>query len=240
MWPLWCVVISMLALVIYFFWYVPRVCALYGKMYFDASSEQRPKNIAAPVSGAIASLILMIWFLAVPARFSNFTMCGIIGMGAALYGALILDRAWRVIPDRFQLLGLLSASLSQVGPGGGSALVPRLLLAGGLVMALLLLGTIYKLVCTRAVMGNGDIKLLGWIAVAFGIRVLHIIVYAGGVMVLWILLRLWLWRKWSNDFAFGPAIALGVALCLGLDVLSGIDWCAWATTDKSHFCVGVY
>ena len=129
-------------------------------------------------------------------------------MFAALHGTATLDLRFKVIPNRFQMAGLLGA-IMWVSPELATSPVPILIDRGTAVLLpiFLRLSTfVYELVRRRPGLGYGDIKMFGWISVAFGslaweIGFLSLLLGAVTCLIL-------CWRRsWQQTFAYGPFIA---------------------------------
>lgn len=146
----------------------------------------------------------------------------------ALQGVVVADLRFQVIPDRFQLAGAFGAAgfavLAWLPPETAPTtlrlatlpLEPLLYQAAagtGVAAGLWLAGWLYSRIRHREAMGLGDIKLIGWLGLAFGTATLNVLFYsliAAAVLIfpLWLIRR----RRFEQTFAFGPFIVLGCAV----------------------------
>lgn len=192
--------------------WVPRVVAYYGKTYFD-NLDAKPGRWWWFFGCMPACLFVGVAAFAYPPEALPFVAL----MVTALAGLTLADAKFQVIPDRFQIVGALGAvgfaATSVSGP-----LAPKLFSAGiGLAFVLLLYGLtrLYTLVRKRDALGLGDVKLLAWLALAFGPDTFFVLLYGLGLAsVVAVPLVLLKRRTLQSFFAFGPFLALGAVVRL--------------------------
>lgn len=144
---------------------------------------------------------------------------------AALRGVWRIDRICLLIPDRLQILGVVSGFLFlmvQVLSGESlKELLLQLSFAWGVVLLLWLLSAAYFKLRGVVGIGMGDIKLLAWLSLLVQTRIVDVIFIAIiiGVSQLILTSIVKSFQKKSltlplgtQAFAFGPAIVLAVVL----------------------------
>jgi len=199
-------------------WVVPKTLASYQRSYF-AEVEVQPHSIRQQV--VIIAGLFVFWLLLSfqrPFPAPLFTaLCIVAG-----YGVWRLDRAFCVIPDRFQVLGLVGAvGLSFFGSDmsflPADAVTEVLLgLTAPLLLFVLTLG--FERLMRRDGLGRGDLKLLVWLAVALGSGVWIVI----GLASLLAAAGRWgsLARpQWREAFAFGPYLLAAAAVVSAYTVM---------------------
>ncbi len=185
--------------------WVPRVVAYYGRTYFD-EPRARPGFLKLGLLGLPLGCLLRFAALYYPAEALPFVAL----MLVALAGVILADARFQVIPDRFQVAGAFGAAGFAFHATGGP-LAPKLVSAGfGLAMVAGLYGVtrLYTLIRKRDALGLGDVKLLAWLALAFGPDTFFVMAYGLGLALAVVLPLLLLRRKALHSFfAFGPFLA---------------------------------
>lgn len=191
--------------------WVPRVLNHYGFTYFDWKKPWFPGLLSNLGLVVLQTGLVHLVGAGRPAAGLPFLAL----MSVALYGTVRLDRRFHVIPDRFQLAGLLGA-LGFAVVATPSGLLPTVISSGlglGVAGLLWLLNITYEKLRKRQAMGLGDLKLLAWLGVAMGPANLAALVYgiilASLVMLPLVLTR---FRKLDTTFAFGPYLVAGCVL----------------------------
>jgi hypothetical protein len=170
------------------------------------------------------SLVFLFWNASM-ARLPDEVIISYSIAGAVLRSIWIIDRACLLIPDRLQLLGLLSAlSFLGIQLYFGAHWDEAFLEIGfaiGQVALLWLLSIAYFKVRKTIGFGLGDIKLLGWIAIFAGQRLTYVIVGAIGLGILTLAVvsiknsiqnrRLTI-PSGTDAFAFGPQIIAALVI----------------------------
>lgn len=141
--------------------------------------------------------------------------------GASLVGVWRVDCVLLLIPDRYQLIGLVSGIfyvLAMIQSGEeATGLLMEVGFALFLVGLLWLLSIGYEKLRGTVGFGFGDTKLLGWLALFVGKRMPNLIVIAVLVGILTVVAHVikqgikekkWALPRGQDAFAFGPAIVV--------------------------------
>jgi prepilin signal peptidase PulO-like enzyme (type II secretory pathway) len=194
--------------------WVPRTLDVYGARWFDRPLTGRRLTAATWLSFVLAAPALLYFGLQLP----PFALPGLAAVLVALVGVVRLDLAYRVIPDRFHLAGGLGAlALFYVRhPTFDATAVVDLCLGLGAVTALTAFTLLWAKLRKRDALGMGDLKLLAWLAVAFGLDgvVLTLVVGLALAAVAILPLLALKVRRLDQAFAFGPYLAAGAVVAL--------------------------
>lgn len=137
-------------------------------------------------------------------------------MVVALNGVFQADARLQIIPDRFQVTGAVGAlGYLLVGLGLESERLVLHAMAGpGLALVLWLATLAYEQLRQRDGLGFGDVKLIAWLGLAFGLDIAPILAASVVLALLGVIPTIVLRRRsFQTSFAFGPFIVLGVAVC---------------------------
>lgn len=192
--------------------WMPRVVAYYGRTFFEAP-DARP--------GVLVRLALIVplgLLLQAAAPFYHPRALPFAAlMLVALTGVLLADAKFQVIPDRFQIVGAIGAA-GFTWFGSWGELHSKLVAAGlglSLVAGLYGLTRLYTVVRKREALGLGDVKLLAWLALAFGPETFFVLAYGLGLALIAVVPLLLLRRRsLQSFFAFGPFLALAAVVRL--------------------------
>ncbi len=192
---------------------------------FDLPEVTIRSGLLSLVLGATSLACLYLMLMVVHEKLPLASFLPICAAAQGLRGTWRVDRKLLVIPDRFQLLGLLS----------GMSYVLTLILTGedwqelaanvGIGLALTgllwLMSAIYFRLRGTVGFGFGDIKLLGWLALFLGHRIAPLVFIAVLVSIAeltFIFLKKSIASKkiilpsGPDTFAFGPSIVLGTMI----------------------------
>lgn len=193
--------------------WVPRVVHHYGVTYFDWQGPRKRRLIFRFLSVLAGVLIVRaLTYTSAPELAPAVAL-----MVVAMAGVVSADSRFQVIPDRFQIAGILGA----VGYCWLRASQPemQLLLHFGTAVivsgGLLLMNWIYERLRGQLALGLGDIKMVFWLALAFGPDVMLVLVYSlAAALIVMLPLLLFRVRRMASVFAFGPFLVLGAGLRL--------------------------
>jgi prepilin signal peptidase PulO-like enzyme (type II secretory pathway) len=190
--------------------WVPNVVRHYGVTYFDWASTRKRRPLFRMLSVMAALLIVRaLTYTSSP----EVAPCMAL-MVVAMAGVLAADTRFQVIPDRFQIAGALGAFgfayFHATQPETQLVLhVGTAVIVGGL---LLLMNWLYEKLRGQLALGLGDIKMIAWLALAFGPDVLLVLTYSLLVaLVVMLPLLLFRVRRMASVFAFGPFLVIGAA-----------------------------
>jgi Flp pilus assembly protein protease CpaA len=185
--------------------WAPRVVAYYGRTYFETPTGK--PGMWWRLLVLLPAGVLLAW----AAQFYGKEALPFLGLILVALGGLTLsDAKFQVIPDRFQLAGAIGAA-GFAFLSSNAALQAKFVSAGlGLGIVAVLYGTtrLYTLLRKRDALGFGDIKLLAWLALAFGPDTFFVLIY-GLLLALVAVVPLILLRQKAmrSSFAFGPFLA---------------------------------
>jgi Flp pilus assembly protein protease CpaA len=190
--------------------WVPRTVNHYGLTHFEWRTAWIPGFISRWTAIGLQGTFIALVAAGQPASVLPFAAL----MAVALNGVVQADMRMQVIPDRFQVVGALGAlGFVALSRGAHDWAALSLRSGGGVVVALVLCGLnlAYQRWRKREALGWGDVKLIAWLGVAFGVDVLCALLYgmflAQLVIIPSVLFRL---RRFASTFAFGPYIVFGV------------------------------
>ncbi len=193
--------------------WVPNVVQHYGVTYFDWQKDRKRRPLFRGLSVLACLLLVRALTYTGPAELAPCVALMVVAMA----GVLAADVRFQVIPDRFQIAGAVGA----LGFAYVNAPQPELQLlwhfaAAGVVSALLLaMNWLYERLRGQLALGMGDIKMIAWLALAFGPDVLLVLTYSLLVaLVVMLPLLLFRVRRMASVFAFGPFLVIGAALRL--------------------------
>jgi prepilin signal peptidase PulO-like enzyme (type II secretory pathway) len=195
---------------------VPRAIAKYHQGYF---AEVTVPELSA-LKLAQYWLIQILWVVSFfyTSRVSVAMIPVYALLAASLHAVCRVDLLFHIIPDRFQITGLISTALlagylitTRATP---AALVLITILSGLSLPLLLMLGN-YLFTKLRSIdgLGFGDVKLLAWLSLISGIYTYRLILFAAVLSLVWMLPKL-VNKKLGLQagFAFGPYIVWGFVL----------------------------
>ena len=203
--------------------FIPKTINDYGFEYFGFSKPYYP-SLSLKLLQSLVACILLYWYASIY-KLDPLTLPFLALVISSSIGILTLDVKFRLIPDRFQFLGLIGA----VGIAANKLLpfsktlpsdLYETLLALGLPAALYLSSFLYEKVRNRVGMGFGDIKLLLWLAILFGMQLYPIFIVTVALALLSKLPRILitlinrnssLKQTVQDPFAFAPHI---ISACL--------------------------
>lgn len=188
--------------------WTPAVLNEYGFEYFDWKRYRHPSFFLKWIVVGVGAYYLKL----VSTHLPPLSVPLLALMLVAAYGVFRADLSFKIIPDRFQVLGLLSAigfMFSVHGFSQSEIVAARLGLAAALTAALWLLTKIFERCRQTEGMGMGDIKLLGWFAIFLGAQV-GVVIVVGSVLALVVHLprRLLFRRPTDAPFAFAPFLVV--------------------------------
>jgi leader peptidase (prepilin peptidase)/N-methyltransferase len=199
--------------------WVPRTLDVYGARWFDRPLTGKRLTLATWISFAAAGPLLLWLGLKLP----PFVLPGLAAVLVALVGVVRLDLAYRVIPDRFHVAGALGAIVLFFArhPQFDSAAIVDLSLGLSAVTGLAAFTLLWSKIRKRDGLGMGDLKLLAWFAIAFGIDGVVVSLLVGLALATLALIPLLITRvrRFDQAFAFGPYLAAGAVVALAQLVL---------------------
>jgi prepilin signal peptidase PulO-like enzyme (type II secretory pathway) len=192
---------------------------------FDLPEVTIRDGLLSLALGATCLAFLYVMLMVVHEKLPLASFLPICAAAQALRGTWRVDRQLLVIPDRFQLLGLLSGAsyvLILIFTGEDSQeLAANVGIGLALTGLLWLMSAIYFRVRGKVGFGFGDVKLLGWLALFFGHRIAPIVfiaVLVNFTELIFIFLKKSITSKklilpsGPDTFAFGPSIVLATVI----------------------------
>lgn len=181
---------------------------------------KRPSASVAPLAQMIVTVLLFSLSYYISHGSSALIILGWTAVISALYGIVLIDMRYRIIPDRFHLIGTSGALCIVIGQYDEVIFATRTIGAILLFIVLWFISAIYGHVRKQLGLGLGDIKLFSWLTLVVGPHIISLIMIScliGGIQIA-IFACKHKYLKWRQGFAFAPCIGLAtVFLHLFLD-----------------------
>lgn len=212
MWP---VFVAMLLLSFLVYRWLPDLVDTYGERYFEVATPDARSIWGRFSAVCCLNLLLCISLLLLPMNTSFYLAL----IFTSLYGVILLDVKFQVIPDRLHLVGLIGA-LGFLATTNNFTLIEefsfwtnRVVYACLVPFILILMNFLYDKLKGEQPLGLGDIKLLAWLSLLVGDAIFGCFTLGLMICCFWTIPRLVLGKVGLDSrFAFGPFIVAGVGL----------------------------
>lgn len=192
--------------------FIPGLVEHYRNRWFPNHALWQPVWYLS-TGGAIVSLIIAVG-LGLHLAWSLLPTLVLQMFVANLIGITILDLKFKVIPDRLQIIGFLTASVIAWSTLNGSHILTNVIWGVGLALTLGLLGFLYEKKTGKEPLGWGDLKLIAAISPLLGAELIPMLTLACLFAMVPTIIQ-FIRTKKSSSFAFGPYLGLAslVLIC---------------------------